>query len=78
MADSLAAPAELEPSGPRPRKAFSRGNIMLYGTLIVISMYYLLPLYVMVVTSFKGTYSLLCIVYRNSVDKWLRPSQVEI
>lgn len=54
MADSLAAPAELEPSGPRPRKAFSRGNIMLYGTLIVISMYYLLPLYVMVVTSFKG------------------------
>jgi len=54
MADSLAVPAELEPSGPRPRKAFSRGNIMLYGTLIVISMYYLLPLYVMVVTSFKG------------------------
>lgn len=48
------ADLSVEPSGPRPKKAFSRGNIMLYGTLIVISMYYLLPLYVMVVTSFKG------------------------
>lgn len=27
---------------------------MLYGTLLVVSMYYLLPLYVMVVTSLKG------------------------
>jgi len=32
----------------------SRRNIMLYGTLIMVSMYYLLPLYVMVVTSLKG------------------------
>jgi len=49
MADEL-----LEPSGPRPKKVFSRGNIMLYGTLIVVSLYYLLPLYVMVITSLKG------------------------
>jgi glucose/mannose transport system permease protein len=27
---------------------------MLYGTLIVVALYYLLPLYVMVVTSLKG------------------------
>jgi len=40
--------------GPKPKKRFSRANIMLYGTLIVISLYYLLPLYVMVVTSLKG------------------------
>ena len=33
---------------------FSRRNIMLYGTLIVVAVYYLLPLYVMVVTSLKG------------------------
>lgn len=42
------------PSGPRPKKVFSSRNIMLYGTLIVVSLYYLLPLYVMVVTSLKG------------------------
>jgi glucose/mannose transport system permease protein len=44
----------LEPSGPKPKKAFSRANIFLYGTLIMVSLYYLLPLYVMIVTSLKG------------------------
>ncbi len=43
-----------DPQGPRPRRVFSRTNIMLYGTLIVVSLYYLLPLYVMIVTSLKG------------------------
>ena len=42
------------PRGPKPKKAVSRGNIFLYGTLIMVSMYYLLPLYVMIVTSLKG------------------------
>lgn len=41
------------PRGPRPKKALSRGNIMLYGTLLIVSAYYLLPLYVMLVTSLK-------------------------
>lgn len=40
--------------GPKPTKIFSRRNIFLYGTLIVVAVYYLLPLYVMVVTSLKG------------------------
>src|SRR5262245_58346570 len=42
------------PQGPRPRVTFSRRNIFLYGALIVIALYYLLPLYVMIVTSLKG------------------------
>ena len=42
------------PRGPKPRVTFSRRNIMLYGTLVVAALYYLLPLYVMVVTSLKG------------------------
>lgn len=42
------------PSGPKPKKAFSRANIFLYGTLLLVAMYYLLPLYVMIVTSLKG------------------------
>jgi glucose/mannose transport system permease protein len=43
-----------EPRGARPRRTFSRTNIFVYGTLIVVALYYLLPLYVMVVTSLKG------------------------
>ena len=46
--------ADGEPNGPKPVRRFSRRNIMLYGTLIVVALYYLLPLYVMVVTSLKG------------------------
>ncbi|NTJ44420.1 carbohydrate ABC transporter permease [Agrobacterium larrymoorei] len=42
------------PRGRKPRKRLSRRNIMLYGTLFVAAVYYLLPLYVMVVTSLKG------------------------
>ncbi|MEM7301724.1 MAG: carbohydrate ABC transporter permease [Pseudomonadota bacterium] len=42
------------PSGPRPRRRFSRRNIFIYGTLIIVAIYYALPLYVMIVTSLKG------------------------
>lgn len=42
------------PNGAKPRPKFSRRNIILYGTLILVCMYYLLPLYVMIVTSLKG------------------------
>jgi glucose/mannose transport system permease protein len=42
------------PSGPKPRRILSSRNIILYGTLIVVALYYLLPLYVMIVTSLKG------------------------
>ena len=42
------------PSGAKPRPALSSRNIMLYGTLTIAALYYLLPLYVMVVTSLKG------------------------
>lgn len=42
------------PSGAKPKKAFTPKNIMLYGTMILVAMYYALPLYVMIVTSLKG------------------------
>jgi glucose/mannose transport system permease protein len=42
------------PRGAKPRTRFSGRNIMLYGILIVVCLYYLLPLYVMVMTSLKG------------------------
>jgi glucose/mannose transport system permease protein len=56
MADAVAISPVLEPgpSGRKPRKTLSRRNIFLYGTLIMVAVYYLLPLYIMVVTSLKG------------------------
>ncbi|MVA70281.1 ABC transporter permease subunit [Agrobacterium vitis] len=42
------------PMGAKPKPMLSRRNIMLYGILFVAAAYYLLPLYVMVVTSLKG------------------------
>jgi glucose/mannose transport system permease protein len=42
------------PRGPKPQQTFSRANVFLYGTLIMVALYYLLPLYVMIVTSLKG------------------------
>ena len=42
------------PRGRKPRRTFSGRNIIIYGTLFVAAVYYLLPLYVMVVTSLKG------------------------
>lgn len=42
------------PRGARPRRAFSRRNIFLYGTLLLVTIYYAIPLYVMIVTSLKG------------------------
>jgi glucose/mannose transport system permease protein len=61
MADVTAAPgltaatrAMVGPRGAKPKRALSGRNIMLYGTLIVVCLYYLLPLWVMVMTSLKG------------------------
>ena len=42
------------PRGAKPRRRLSPANIMLYGTLLVFSLYYLLPLWVMIMTSVKG------------------------
>ncbi|WP_426130183.1 carbohydrate ABC transporter permease [Pararhizobium sp. PWRC1-1] len=42
------------PKGKKPRPMLSPRNIMIYGALIFAAVYYLLPLYVMVVTSLKG------------------------
>ena len=50
----ISAAAMNGPRGARPKKALSRANIIVYGTLFVVAIYYALPLYVMIVTSLKG------------------------
>ncbi len=41
-------------SGRKPRPWLSRRNIVIYTSLVVLSVYYLLPIYVMIATSLKG------------------------
>ncbi|PKA42506.1 sugar ABC transporter permease [Rhizobium sullae] len=52
--DAVSSQLASGPSGRKPRRIFAPRNIMLYGALTVAALYYLLPLYVMVVTSLKG------------------------
>ena len=64
------------PSGPKPRHIFSRRNIFLYGTLIVAALYYLLPLYVMIVTSLKDMPEvreghIFNLPLRPTIDPWI-------
>jgi glucose/mannose transport system permease protein len=56
MADATvtSAAALSGPRGAKPKRRLSGRNIMLYGTLIVVCLYYILPLWVMVMTSLKG------------------------
>ena len=44
----------IEPTGPRPRRRFAPGRIAVYTILTVAAIYYLAPLYIMIVTSLKG------------------------
>lgn len=52
--NSVDGSAMTGPQGPKPRPILSPRNIMIYGTLLIVAMYYALPLYVMIVTSLKG------------------------
>jgi glucose/mannose transport system permease protein len=54
MAELSASRVSDGPAGPKPRRAFSGRNIMIYSILGVVCLYYALPLYVMIVTSLKG------------------------
>ena len=44
----------VEPRGTRPRRIFTTRNIVVYGFLIMAAIYWLIPLYVMIITSLKG------------------------
>lgn len=52
-ADAVKAQLQDGPSGPRPKPFFTTPRIIMYSILVVACLYYLFPLYVMVVTSFK-------------------------
>ncbi len=51
MSSSLSS---AEPRGSRPKRFLSPASIMIYSALLVAAIYYLIPLYVMIMTSLKG------------------------
>jgi glucose/mannose transport system permease protein len=48
----IAPQKKIEPSGPRPKR-LTLSRIILYAVLILASLYFLMPLYVMIITSLK-------------------------
>ena len=43
----------VKPSGMKPRPMFAPGRVFIYAVLVLTSIYYLIPLYVMIITSVK-------------------------
>jgi glucose/mannose transport system permease protein len=43
----------IEPSGAKPRPFLAPDRVLIYGLLIITSIYFLIPLYVMIITSLK-------------------------
>jgi glucose/mannose transport system permease protein len=41
------------PSGPRPKKFFTLPRVIVYSVLLLCSIFFLFPLYIMLITSFK-------------------------
>jgi glucose/mannose transport system permease protein len=54
MSAATMSTSAVEPRGPKPVRRMAPSRIMIYGALIIAAIYYLLPLYVMIVTSLKG------------------------
>lgn len=54
MSSSYVSHQAQGPYGPKPSQLISPGNIILYGFLIIAALVWILPLYVMIVTSLKS------------------------
>ncbi len=65
------------PSGPKPRRIVDPSRILVYSVLLGASLYYLVPLYVMVVTSLKGVEEIrlgdiFSLPVSATVDAWIK------
>lgn len=50
---AMSTASSVIPNGAKPKPMFAPGRVLIYTLLIVTSIYYLIPLYVMVITSLK-------------------------
>ena len=74
---AYAATDKINPSGAKPKPWFAPGRIVLYAILIATSIYYLVPLYVMIITSLKDIEmirdgNIFVPTLRPSFDPWIK------
>ncbi len=50
---AMSPASAMTPTGAKPKPFFAPGRVLIYTLLIVTSIYYLIPLYVMIITSLK-------------------------
>jgi glucose/mannose transport system permease protein len=50
---AISSATAINPSGAKPKPLFAPGRVLIYALLIITSIYYLIPLYVMIITSLK-------------------------
>ena len=72
-----AATHKINPSGAKPKPWFAPGRMVLYAILIATSIYYLVPLYVMIITSVKDLDmirdgNIFVPTLRPSFDPWIK------
>ena len=49
----MSASETISPTGPKPKRAFDPARIGVYAFLIITAAYFLLPLYIVIITSIK-------------------------
>jgi glucose/mannose transport system permease protein len=65
------------PQGPRPRRWWAPSRVFIYGVLILMALFYLFPLYVVIVTSFKDQKEVMfsgifALPARPTVEGWVK------
>ena len=74
---AMSSAPRLTPSGAKPKPFFAPGRVLIYTLLIVTSIYYLIPLYVMIITSLKDLDqiregNIFVPTLRPSFDAWIK------
>ena len=85
MAGSLSADATHEalsgPQGKKPRRFFEPSRILIYAVLVLAAIFFLFPLYVMIITSVKDLdairYGSLFVPPSNpTIEPWIKACKV--
>src|SRR5690606_12402288 len=73
---SMTAGASIEPAGPKPRR-LTPGRVGIYAFLIIAALFFLIPLYAMIITSMKSmeefrTGNIFARPLQPTMDYWIK------
>lgn len=77
VATGMEKPALVGPQGPRPRRWWAPSRIFIYSVLLISAAFFLFPLYVVIVTSFKDVdeirySSIFAPPMRPTIEPWIK------